>query len=227
MAMKPADVFTRVADAIHDIGHVRWPVEELLRYLNDGRREIAIVRPDLYSRVSVVSLASGTEQTVPATSTRFMDAICNINPDNSPGRAVRVCERELLDVQDPDWHTRAPGTPRQYMFDERYPRIFHVTPPAAAGAKLKIVTAITPVDIALGDINTTELTDEGDYAGALIDYVAFRAISKDAEYAGNAGRAATFYNRFVQVLGAGAARTLQASPNSANIGGSPPKIAGA
>jgi hypothetical protein len=223
MAITAAEVITRATDLIQDQTNVRWPVEELLRYLNDGRREICIVRPDIYSVTSVVTLAAGTKQAVPADGRRLLDVVRNVESDGTtPGRAIRIVEREILDAQRPNWHTEATGAVRHFMFDERTPREFYVYPPAAASAKVQLTYSRTPTDIT--DVNT-ELVDEDIYTGTLVDYVCYRAFSKDAEYAGNAERAIAHYAQFMNSLGAGKKATFVTSPNTANVGGEVPRSA--
>jgi hypothetical protein len=58
MALTPNNLFQRVADILQDAGNVRWSSAELLRYLNDGRRELAIYRPDIYSETASLTLAA-------------------------------------------------------------------------------------------------------------------------------------------------------------------------
>lgn len=222
MALTAANIITRASDIIQDQTNVRWPEAELLRYLNDGRREIAIVRPDLYSVTESVSLTTGSKQSLPSNGSRFLDAVRNMAND-TPGRAVRIVEREILDAQRPDWHTQSASTTIQhFMFDERAPRTYYVFPPAATGAKLEIVYSQTPTEITS---TSTELTNEDIYAGALLDYVCYRAFSKDAEYAGNAQRAALHYQQFANSLGIGGKVSVITSPNTADIGGAVPRMA--
>jgi len=227
MALTAADILQRASDIIQDQTNVRWPTSELLRYLNDGRREVAISRPDLYATTAVVTLANGTKQDLPTDGSRFLDAIRNMSgtsPSFIAGRAVRVVEREILDAQKPDWHTETGSSVVQhYMFDERSPRVFYVYPPSS-GAKLEIVYSQTPNEITT---TTTELTNEDIYAGALVDYVCYRAFSKDSEYAGNAQRAVMHYQQFANSLGSGRKVTLVASPNTARIDGMVPRTAAA
>lgn len=222
MALTAADVITRAQDLIQDTTGVRWPEPELLRYLNDGRREVCIVRPDLYATNSVQVLAAGTKQTIPADGSRFLDAVRNINSDDSPARAVRVVEREVLDAQIPDWHSATAGTIKHFMFDERTPRTFYVYPPAASGQKLEIAYARNPTEIS---DTSVELSDEGVYAVSLTDYLCYRAYSKDTEYAGNVERAAAHYAQFRGVLGAGQSLNMAVSPNTSNVGGQLPRTA--
>lgn len=223
MAITAAEVITRATDIVQDTTGVRWPEPELLRWLNDGRREICIIRPDLYAVNLVQTMSAGTKQNVPADGNRFLDGIRNIAANDSPGRAVRVVEREVLDAQLPDWHNAATGVIKHFMFDERTPRIFYVYPPAASGQKLEIAYAKTPVDITS---TSTELVNEDVYAGSLVDYVCYRAFSKDAEYAGNNERAMMHYQMFLAPLSGGGRLNLVVSPNAANVGGQVPRIAG-
>ena len=223
MALTAQAAITRADDIIQDQTNVRWPVPELLRWFNDGRREVAIVRPDIYAVTVTADLVAGTKQSLPADGCRFIDAVRNM-PGGAAGRAVRIVEREVLDAQMPDWHTLTPSAEiRHFMFDERAPRTFYVYPPAAPGTKLEIVYAQAPTEFtAATDVLSA---DEELYMGAFVDYICFRAFSKDSEYAGNAQRAAGHYQQFANALGIGARTGAITSPNTANVGGMPPRAA--
>lgn len=224
MPLTAADVITRAGDIIQDQTNVRWPQAEMLRWLNDGRREVAIARPDLYAIVSQITLVAGTKQAIPADGTRFLDAIRNFDAAGTvAGNAVRPVQREILDAQNPAWHTEAGAATKHFMFDERVPRVFYVYPPALANAKLEIAYSQTPTDITN---TTTQLTQEDIYTGALVDYICYRAFSKDADYAGNGQRAAAHYLQFKNAISEGDARDLTSSPNTARIDGVPPKSGG-
>jgi len=223
MAQTPNDILIRAGDILQDQTNVRWVQAELLRYLNDGRRELAIHRPDIYSSTFVHTLIAGSYQSIPTDGNRFLDAVRNISATNVVGRAVRVVEREILDAQSPDWHTEAASTAiRHFMFDERSPKTFYVYPPAAAGHKLEIVYSRSPVDIATSDLSSTSiLASEDIYSGVLLDYILYRAFSKDSEYAGNMQRASLHYQMFTTSLGIGNRKRYATSPNTANNDGVP------
>lgn len=223
--MTPSEIFARADDVLQDVTFVRWPQAERLRYLNDGRRAMAVVRPDIYAAVNVMTLVAGTKQDIPSGYFRFFDAIRNINSDNTPGNAVRVIEREVLDAFNPGWHSATAGVIKHFMFDERMPRVFHVYPPAAAGQKLEVSMAAEPADLLIGNINTDQLTQEGVHAGLLADYVIHRAYLKDAEYAGNAALSDKHLQLFMSGLGVSLQRSFATSPNTGNQGGVPSKIA--
>jgi hypothetical protein len=221
MALTVAAVLTRAQDILQDVTGVRWPQAELLRWINDGRRELAIARPDIYAANVLVTLVQGTRQTIPASATRFLDAVRNVHSvDDTPRQSIRVVEREVLDAQVPDWHTQTPTTLlKHFAFDERSPRVFYTYPPAVAGHKLEIVVSQSPVEVEIND----ELVAEDIYTGALVNYICAQAFSKDAEFAGNEGRAMKHYAAFQGALSLGRAQDYVASPNTSNMGGMPPR----
>lgn len=227
MAQSPNEILTRAGDILLDASFVRWTQAELLRYLNDGRRDLAIHRPDLYSVTEIVTLAGGSKQSIPSDGFRFLNAVRNVSASNVVGRALRIIEREMLDAQNPSWHTVSGSTSlKHFMFDERVPKTFYVYPPAVAGHKLEIAYSKAPVDITDGQLaSTSALENEEIYAGALLDYVLYRAFSKDAEYAANLQRASMHYNAFATALGIGNRKRIAGSPNVSNAAGTPPKNA--
>lgn len=224
MALTAANVLTRAQDILQDLTNVRWPAAELLRWLNDGRRELCIFRPDVYAIVGVVELELGTKQAIPVSASRFLDAYRNMAADGTtPGAAVRPIQREILDAQFPSWHTETGAATKHFMFDERVPRVFYVYPPALAAAKLEIAYAQSPADIT----NTGDsLTQEDLYAGALVDYICYRAYAKDATHASNMQRAAAAYLQFKGAIIEGDNRDMTASPNTSRTDGTPPKGVG-
>lgn len=227
MALTPNNLFDRVRDLIQDVGKVRWTDTELLNYLNDGRRDLAAARPDLYSETTNLTLVAGTRQTIPSDGTRLIDAIRNVTSANVIGRAVRIVEREILDAHSPDWHTEPTSTViKNFMYDEREPKTFYVYPPAAAGHKMTIVYSKAPVELISADLVSTSVLEREDiFISALVDYIVYRCLSKDSEFAGNAQRAVMHYQAFANLVGIGNKKRLTSSPNLNNVGGAVPRVA--
>lgn len=225
--MTPSEIFARAGDTLQDTAFVRWPEAERLRYLNDGRREMAVIRPDIYAAVETLTLVAGTQQALPAGRSRLFDVIRNINTNNSPGRAVQVTEREVLDAFRPDWRSETAGPTIHFCYDERTPKVFHVYPPAAVGQKLEASVSVEPADLLLATIESDQLTQEGVHAPLLAHYVIHRAYLKDAEFAGNAALSQQHYQLFLNGLGVSMKRAFSTSPNTANLGGLPSRIAAA
>lgn len=222
MPVAVSTILTQAGDILQDASNVRWTSNELVRYVNAGRREMAQLRPDIYASTYVHTLSAGTKQSLPADGQKFIDATRNIKTDNSSGNAVRLTERELLDAMTPGWHAEtAASSVEQFMFDERYPKVFFVYPPVSAGVKLEIVYAKIPADVTSSD----NLTEEELYSSALVDYICYRAFSKDAEVALNLQRAQAHYFAFANSLGIDVKNVMKISPNLANQGGNVPRTA--
>jgi len=218
MPLSAANVLSRAARIIVDESGVRWSQLELLDYLNDCRREMCVARPDLYATPITHSLSAGTRQTLPADGTRLIDIVRNI----ASGKAVRPTEREVLDAENPSWHAAAQSSAiSHYLYDERFPRLFYVYPPAVAAAEVEMIYAQTPTDIVSGTLNTALPVAEDLYTGAMVDYVCYRAFSKDAEVSGNGDRALLHYKQFSSIVGGGVTPTLRSSPNTNRPGGKP------
>ena len=130
MSIAAQALIRRVVETLQDTTSIRWPVAELVRYLNDGQREIIVHRPDAMVTNASVSLASGTKQSLPANGAKLIDVV-----RNSAGskRAIRMCAREILDAQSPGWHNLSGVTEIvHFMFDPRDPKVFYIYPPAQA-----------------------------------------------------------------------------------------------
>jgi hypothetical protein len=225
MALTVGQVFLRVQDILTDQAGARWPEAELTRHLNDARLAMCVLRPDLYATTTDIVLVAGVRQSLPTDGQRLIDILCNVSSAGAPTSPVRVTSKEVLDAQNPLWVTSVGGTVRNFMYDERYPRIFHISPGAVAGAKLRIVYAQAPGATAGND---TELSfQEGMYTSALVDYIVYRCYMKNAAFGANAQRAQTHYQMFTQALGVGSSVGVVTSPNTANEGGNIPRAAAA
>ena len=216
MAIAAQSVIRRAVETLQDTTSIRWPINELVRYLNDGQREIVIHRPDSMVTNASHSLAAGSKQTIPSNGAKLIEVIRN---SGGSKRAVRLCNREILDAQSPGWHNLAGVTELlHYMFDPRDPKTFYVYPPAGAGASVDLVYAAYPTDIvepadgALYTAVSGNISLPDIYGNALGDYVLYRAYTKDSEYAGNAQRAVNHYTAFANSLGIELKATLAVAP---------------
>lgn len=217
----------------------RWSEQELVGYLNDGQRVIAKFMPHSCSRVDAVKLTAGTRQHIglipsamikpgdgssPANTYGAMlqDVIRNMGADGlTPGRSIRVVDREVLDSSDRDWHTKT-GTPSQYVFDPRNPKVFYVSPGVAPAAsvwvELSYLADPQPLPntgnlYAHDGMSTTKLSIDDRNVDDLYNYVLARANLKDAEFGGNANLAVQFTNLFVASINAQVLALTGVNPN--------------
>lgn len=218
MSVTAQSIIRRVVETLNDRTSVRWPVAELVRYLNDGQREVGTYRPDALVSGATKTLSAGSRQTLPTNGIKLMDIVRNDSEASS--RAVRMTNRQILDAQIPGWHNIAGSTEiLHFIYDPRDPLVFYVYPPAAAsGAAVYMIYAGTPSEITEPADGSTYANVSGNigipdiFANTLIDYVLYRAYTKDTEYAGNAARAQAHYQAFVNALTVEANATAVASP---------------
>ena len=174
---------------------------ELVLWINDAQREIALLKPDASATNTTITLATGTKQDIPSGGNRLLKVVRNMSAaSNGTGkRAVRLVDREVLDAQTPDWHDPAvsgdaahSAIVKHYVYDEANPRNFYVYPGVSGSAYLEIIYSSNPVAVAQAD----NLSIPDIYANAIMNYVLYMAYMKDAEYAGNAQRASSHFQLF-------------------------------
>lgn len=223
MPVTAQSVVRRAFDIIQDTTAVRWPTNELVRYLNDAQREVAMYRPDAMSTNTTLTCAAGSRQTIGSLTPAGVKLISVVRNAASSGtkRAVRLIEREILDAQNPTWHAMT-GTvdALHYMFDPRDPKTFYVYPPALVTTQLDIVYSALPTEITEPADGATYTAVSGNlgvpdiFANAVLDYILYRAYSKDSEYAGNAQRAQAHYQAFANSMGIEVKSLLSFSPQT-------------
>lgn len=225
MTTQASSVVRRATDLILDATSIRWPANELVRWLNDAQREVLILRPDAINRTATVTLALGTRQNLDSMSLSPAPAKLIEITRNMAGlkKAVRIVPRYILDAQSPSWHS-IPGTVDilHYMYDPRDPKTFYVYPPALATAQLEVMYSGVPTDLAEPAVGALYsdvvgvLTVPDIYANAVLDYILYRAFSKDGEFGGNDSRAQAHYAAFTASLSAEITATVAVAPKAAS-----------
>jgi len=212
MPIAAAKLIERAGEILLDEEHKRWLKPELINWINDAARETIVRRPAARAVATVLALKAGTRQEIPARGVELLDVPRNIGADGvKPGRAIRRCERALLDDQNPDWHTLKPkNAARHFTFDERSPRVFYVYPPVIEGTKVETLHSELPPEVT-AETDTLDMGEE--YINTLLDYMCFRALSKDSEFA-NGTIAAAHYQAFADAVGANNETTTANSPNA-------------
>lgn len=228
MTISAQSIVQRATGLLQDPTSVRWPVSELVRFLNDGQREIVMARPDAVNTTATMTLTAGTRQDLDdagltVTPIKLMEVTRNMAA-TSTKQAIRMVKREIMDSETPGWHGVASSVNiLHFMFDQRDPKTFYVYPPATALAQVEInysgyPTALTePIEGSLYTAVTGNLTVPDTYANCLLDYLLYRSYSKDASYAGNAQRAAGYFQAFSAALGIERAATQGTAPVPPNI----------
>ncbi|MBM96005.1 MAG: hypothetical protein CMI09_09200 [Oceanospirillaceae bacterium] len=193
---------------------VRWNNEELLGWLNDFYQFACMHLPDRFADVRTFSCVAGTRQDLPADMEQLLDVVRNMDGNL---RAVRKVDRRMLDQTRPEWHSEAASTIQEgWCFDDMFPKVFYVTPPATAGSTLEISGSVVPIGHVIADYNggTVTIKCPDNMAPAAIDYILARSYGKDADYSGNAVREQNAMNRAMTALGLSQQVRFQTSPNN-------------
>lgn len=205
MSITAKSIIKRAATVLKDKTGVRWGADELVDWLIDFERELAVFRPDAYATVESLALVAGHQQTLPDTCARLIDVPANFSGSKLP---ISKVERADLDAVEPGWRTATPASVIvNFMHDTRTPLRFEVYPPAIAGTLVDVEFSKYPAPLAVPLANTNYDAVTGNigapdkYANAAVDYVLYRAFSKDSELTINAARAESHYRAFALSLG--------------------------
>jgi len=206
MATTVQSVIDRVQTVLQDTTGVRWPVvAELVLWINDAQREIALLKPDASAINETITLAAGTKQDIPSAGNRLLKVVRNMSSASggTGKRAVRLVDVEVLNGQTPDWHDPTvagdaahTNVVKHYIYEESNPRNFYVYPGVSGSAYLEIIYSSNPTTVAQGG----NLSIPDIFANAVMNYVLYMAYMKDAEYAGNSQRANSHFALFTNSI---------------------------
>ena len=192
MTIAISSILSRASTLLLDETAIRWPQVELLTHLNDGVLEMASMKPLLFTARASMSLVAGVYQTIPAGNRHLHRVISNVS-----GPVVRLVDQQMLDAQEPKWHSNTQVTEVKYVILERLDgRNFLCYPPNNGSGQLDAVFTVDPPSFAAGgsiDIDST-------YGNPLLAFVLYRAFLKDADTS-NEAKAAAYYETFTRQMG--------------------------
>lgn len=227
--VKASEIIEKAQALLIDLDATRWPLPELASWIDSAINAILIAKPSANTHSITVDLVQGTKQYLPKDITprpmMFIAARRNINANGTPGKAVTPVSIQKMDMSDPDWHSerRKRAVALHSLFDEKNPTEYFVYPANDGTGKLDITVACEVAQIVpTGDPD--DITSYGmsiglpePYSEPIIDYVCYRAQSKDATGA-DAGRATLHYQAFAQAIGIKTQVEANSSPNARRTG---------
>lgn len=225
-----AELMRLAAVLLNDEGHVRWRPSELCAWINEGQKAIVLAKPSALSRSRALSMGAGTWQQLPVTAgapapLSLVDIVRNLagaSPPRVGGRTIKPVSRDQMDAIDPNWHSaKANAVVKHFVYDEQNPLEFYVYPPNTGGGFVEAVLSETPKllvpdpegapDLPASYAAVLDLPEP--YSVPLLDYVVYRAFSKDAPE-GLSARAADHYNKFATAVGLKIQVEGASSPNN-------------
>jgi hypothetical protein len=121
----------------------------------------------------------------------------------TPGAAIRQIERKVFERYQPNWSidTADPVVVHAMYDAEDNNAVFYVWPPQPSVPRfIEIIYSVRPVIIA-DALAGTKITIADYYANALLDYVLYRAFSKDSEYGNQSQESQQHYKAFADAIG--------------------------
>lgn len=218
MSFTAADVMRRASTILQDADAVHWTAVELCDWLNEGMRAIVTIKPNAKTESMVLSLVSGTKQSLPENVMILSKIVRNVGgaPGNLPGKAIRtLARREIIDAQIPEWHSTS-GLAYSAVVDMAFqdpmsPREFYVVPGNTGTGRIEAIVGILPTPVPRPSSGVLDVSSYGatvpladEYQGILLDFVLFRAFSKDSAAPDAANRAQAHLvlaNQSLQALG--------------------------
>jgi hypothetical protein len=193
MPITGTHISDRVGILLQDTTATRWPTSERLIWINDGRREMAQLKPDIFGNGTEVAhtLTAGCKQRVTTTGAY---RLVSVDSNEDSGKAIRPTTKEQLDAFRAGWRSDTGGDVQNWFSDNTDPLGFWVYP--ASTGNIKCHVNITPTDLA----SLSDLALPFDqYEPILVNYVCYRAFSKEDEV-GSAQKAQAFYALFTSAL---------------------------
>jgi len=184
---------------LQDAAGTRWADAEMLVWINNGRRDMSLIKPSLWNTLAkrTVTLSAGAYQTISlADAYSLVDVMNNATAADAPTTAIIKVQREQLDTFAPSWRAETGAAVQNWFRDEAHHLSFWVYP-AVSGGKIHVNVNVTPNS--LGALTETCVPLDV-MATTLMHYVLYRAYAKDAEIAANAELSKLYLSLFTAAL---------------------------
>ncbi len=192
--MTPSDVILEARKLLLDVqAPTRYSEADLLGFVNQTLKRMAVFRPTLFSTITSVPLTANTViQDLPADAHRLVQMffIDNYN-------SVNEVDREVLERAYPQWVSDPAGIPFNFIRHPRNATKFFLYPRPIANLTATVEYVVEPK---VYTINETILYLKDTYLGVVVDGVVFLASSIDDEHV-NSNRAKLFQESFTSSLG--------------------------
>lgn len=201
MSVLASTILARVRfQLVDNSGTQRWTDAELLQWLSEGQRATVMAVPGASQTVATVPLIAGTKQTLPTGAHILLHIYRNLSSGGVAGQVCREVDRVMMDTQYPTWHTDAASAAALfYVYDRLYdPVAFYVYPKNDGTGSLEVNYSFMPIDVAT---TATNIGVRDIFQTALVDFILYKAHSKDSDYAAGQGAAAAYFQAFITEIG--------------------------
>lgn len=199
-------IIDNAAIQLIDTGNVRWTRAELLDWLNEAQRALVLALPESTATTALVTTVAGAKQTIPANGWILLKASRNMGVSGTtPGRGLIEVTHEELTKNNPNWVSdTGTGSARVYYYLPADKNTFWIYPPAdSSGNRIEVIYSKLPTVMA-SESSTIDVSDI--YEPMLLNYVLYRACTKDAEYAPGVELGTQYLNTFMGLIAAAKSR---------------------
>ncbi len=189
-----SQILSRAYILLEDEDHDVWEQDELITWINDAVLAVINIRPDVSPKRSVVTLVEGTYQSLPDDGSMLIKVI----RDMSTHLSITGMPLDVLDDQLPNW--REPVMSKNvehYIYDDRDPKHFEVYPSVSDGVQIEIEYGAIPAEVSMPE---DTITLKREFLNILVDWVLYRAWSKDDESA-DLNKSTLHFQAFMNNLG--------------------------
>jgi hypothetical protein len=206
-----SEIFERTGRILLDEGGVRWGSAELLDWYNEGLLDMVTRRPGLLPSVDDVVLVAGTQQVLTTDRLAIIDVGQNIGSVAKPrnGQVPNITPKDTMDRLIPDWQYQSSSVMViTVVTHQQTPRIFWVYPPQPTvnPGRLRMIQSKRPTVVSA---TSAAFEPDDQYMPIMIEYLLYRAFSKDAENPSSGQRSAQHLQNYLGLLGAGAPQPQQ------------------
>jgi hypothetical protein len=188
-------VINKAVAVLNDAGATRWTSAELLDWLNDAQREIVTATPDAYTLTGNHTLVAGTKQTLPTGAIALTNVVRNMGVGGAtPAEAPRRVSMQQLNSHRPSWNSDTTALAvKNWVYDANAPDVFWVWPPMTSATVVELQYSANPTLVAS---TASNITLDDSYQNPILDYILYRAFSKDIELQAMQARAASHLAAF-------------------------------
>lgn len=199
----------QVRDTLVDKAGGLYLERDIAEFIYQGELAVAYLRPDELSFETDFRLAARTRQALPAGGIRLREVLHNRGRDDqlADGAPIRLVDRGVIDAF-VNWRAMPAGrVVEEYMYDERNPKQFDISPPMTDGdSYIRIYYEGEPPKYTydangLVAPNTQQTTVSAKYGPVLIEWALFRALSRQDDLTQAQIDGGQHWSNFFQMLG--------------------------
>lgn len=216
--MLASAILSRVGYLLNDTANVTYTEAELLLWISDGQTAIANDRPDSVQYVQTKTLTAGSGKQTLTAGDRLIAVTRNLASGVGQRHIRGPVDKETLDAfyvggfddgEGAEYGGQEGSSIWEYAYNPAYPETFWVYPVPTSPIDVELELYKTPVQIT-GSGDTLTIKDK--FSNSLVDYVCYRALTKDLDNPQNISKAGVHLSNYNQSIGKQLQADIQFSP---------------